>query len=122
MRTTHHREAVLNLIREERTRQIQQYGMNSDILLGFGAGTVSVPWLLPYSDSDSGRVEAAFRADYERFKAEHGNPTWMHLIREEVAELFDAQTPERQIAEAVQVSALGVSLVEHLLTTGGNAR
>lgn len=119
-RTTPAREAVLHLVREERTRQIQQYGMNSDIVLGFGGGTVSVPWLLPYSDADSGRVEAAFRADYEQYKKEHGNPTWMHLIREEVAELFDAQQPERVIAEAVQVAALCVSLVEHLLTTEGD--
>lgn len=119
-RTTPRREAVLHLVREERTRQIQQYGTNSDIVLGFGGGAVSVPWLLPYSDADSGRVEAAFRADYEQHKKANGKPTWMHLIREEVAEMFDAQTPERQIAEAVQVAALCVSLVEHLLTTEGD--
>ena len=114
-RTTPRREAVLHLVREERTRQIQQYGMNDDIVLGF-----AVPWLLPYSDADNGRVEAAFRADYEEYKKAHGNPTWMHLIREEVAELFDAQQPERVVAEAVQVAALCVSLVEHLLRTEGD--
>jgi hypothetical protein len=119
--TTPRREAVLHLIREERTRQIQQYGLNDDLVLGFG-GTVSIPWLLPYSDSDNGRVEAAFRADYEQFKAVHGNPTWMHLIREEVAEMFDAQQPERMAAEAIQVAALCVSLVEHLLATEGDMR
>lgn len=119
-RTTPRREKVLHLIREERTRQIQQYGTNDDILLGFGSSVSAYPWLLPYSDAESGRIEAAFRADYEQYENSHGKPTWMHLIREEVAELFDAKNSHHAVAEAVQVAALCVSLVEHLLESQGD--
>lgn len=115
MRTTHHRERVLNLIREERTRQIEQYGLNDHLLLGFGSSVSAYPWLAPYSDADSGKIEAAFRADYEAYKNFHGQPTWMHLIREEVAELFDTRVFPDTLAEAVQVAALCVSLCERLL-------
>ena len=114
-RTTHYREMVLNLVRDERTRQDQTHGLNLDVEMGFGGSVPSYPWLMPYSDADSGRIEAAFRADYGEYESTHGLPTWMHLIREEVAELFDTQTSSRTIEEAVQVAALCVSLCEHLL-------
>lgn len=120
MKTTQRRERVINLIREERTRQIEKYGSNDDLLLGFGSTLSAYPWLLPYSDADSDKVEAAFRADYEMYENSHGNPTWMHLIREEVAELFAAEDSHRAVAEAVQVAALCVSLVEHLLESQGD--
>lgn len=73
------------------------------------------PWLLPYSGALSGKIEAAFRADYEEYEGKHGRPTWMHLIREEVAELFDTHTADRTISEAIQVAALCVSLCEKLI-------
>lgn len=119
--TTPLRERVLHLIREERTRQIRQYGTNETLAMGFGSTVTACPWLLPYSDDDSGDVEAALREDYEQYRFLHGKPTWMHLIREEVAELFDTATTERTIAEAIQVAALCVSLVEHLETQGDDA-
>jgi hypothetical protein len=118
-RTTPRREEALHLIREERTRQIAHYGTNHDFALGFGSSVSAYPWLLPYSDVDNGSIEAAFRADYERYENSHGKPTWMHLIREEVAELFDAQHHQDVIVEAVQVAALCVSLVELMLKTEG---
>ena len=71
--------------------------------------------MMPYTADPSGLVEAMFRTDYEKYESEHGKPTWMHLIREEVAELFAATETEDVITEAVQVAALCVSLVEHLL-------
>jgi hypothetical protein len=118
-RTTPRREEVLHLVREERTRQITHYGTNADLMPGFGSSVSAYPWLLPYSDADSGRIEAAFRADYEQYENSHGKPTWMHMIREEVAELFDAQHHQDVVAEAIQVAALCVSLVEHMLETEG---
>jgi hypothetical protein len=117
-RTTHYRERVLNLVRDERTRQEQRYASTHTLDLGFGGSVRAYPWLMPYSDSDSGRIEAAFRADYGDYENTHGQPTWMHLIREEVAELFDTQTSSHTIEEAVQVAALCVSLCEYLLTEG----
>ena len=70
--------------------------------------------------SQAGEVEAALREEYEQYRITHGNPTWMHLIREEVAELFAAENPQHAITEAIQVAALCVSLVEHLETHGGD--
>jgi hypothetical protein len=120
--TTQRREFALHLIREERTRQLQTYGSNDDLLLGIGSSVSRYPWLSPYSDADSGSVEAAFRADYEQYVNTHGKPTWMHLIREEVAELFDAQDSHHAMTEALQVAALCVSLVEHLLESQGDVQ
>ena len=119
-RTTHYREMVLNLVRDERTRQDQTHGLNLDVEMGFGGSVPSYPWLMPYSDADSGRIEAAFRADYGEYESTHGLPTWMHLIREEVAELFDTHSSPDAIEEAVQVAALCVSLCEQLLAEQEN--
>lgn len=114
--STPRREQVLHLIRLERTRQLAAYGTNEDLDLGFGGSVARYPWLLPFSDADSEEVEKGFREDYEIYEATHGGkPTWMHLIREEVAELFDAKNTEHVIEEAVQVAALCTSLAEMLL-------
>lgn len=111
------REHVLHLVRQERTRQIAMYGHNRDLALGFG-GSVALPWLSPFSSATSSSVERVFREDYEAYVAVHGKPSWMHLIREEVAELFDSMTEDSDsdpVTEAVQVAALCVSLVEFIL-------
>ena len=118
-RTTPLRERVLHFIREERTRQISMYGDNHDLPIGFGGSVTAYPWLAPFSDSDGKEVECGFRADYEAYESLHGKPSWMHLIREEVAELFEARDRDHAIEEAVQVAALCVSLVEHLTTNEG---
>jgi len=117
VQTTHRRERLLQMIREERIRQIEQHGPNDDLYLGFGSSVSAYPWLLPYSDADGDKIEAAFRADYEKYEGDRGKPTWMHLIREEVAELFATRHAPDAIAEAVQVAALCVSLCEELLAT-----
>lgn len=118
-RTTPRRERVLHMIREERTRQIAAYGSNDTLLLGFGSTVSAYPWLAPYSDEQAAEVQVTFRQDYEKYVQTHGEPTWMHLIREEVAELFECERYDDAIAEAVQVAALCVSLVEHLLESKG---
>src|SRR5690606_33580211 len=63
-------------------------------------------------------VSEKFRENYSDYELTNGSPTWMHLIREEVAELFEADSKEDRITEAVQVAALCVSLAEHLLRYG----
>jgi hypothetical protein len=113
--TTPRREQVLFLIREERTRQLQQYGANEDNEMWFGGTVPSYPWLSPFSVSEADAVERSFRHDYELYVYVQGKPSWMHLIREEVAELFKADCREDVITEAVQVAALCTSLVELLL-------
>lgn len=115
-RTTNYRERVLNLVRDERARQDDRFAsVNHLITVGFGSSVPAYPWLRPFTDSASGDVEAAFRDDYVEYENLHGYPTWMHLIREEVAELFDTRTSLRAIEEAVQVAALCVSLCEQLI-------
>lgn len=110
------RDHVLHLVREERARQLSQYGTNDELNLGFGGNVSSYLWLTPFSDDDATVIQQEFREDYEKYESKHGAPTWMHLIREEVAELFETRTVEEAVAEAIQVSALCVSLVEHLFS------
>lgn len=115
MTTEQHRvmEGVLNRVRQERARQFNQYGSNDSLKDGTGLNT---RWLAPLSWEPAGAVETRFRADYEEFEAETGNPTWVHLIREEVAEAFQETDDARLVAELTQVAALCVSWVEKILS------
>ena len=109
------RERVLQMIRHERERQIQQYGSNANLARGFGSKVSSCPWLVPYAPNNAQQIETAFRENYEQYERDNGEVTWMHLIREEVAELFASRYRENTIDEAIQVAALCVSLVEVML-------
>lgn len=109
------REKVLEQIRAERKRQLEMYGSNDDLEIGMGPG---VRWLRPFSSGTAEIVARGFREEYREYESLNGNPTWMHLIKEEVSELFEAETREDLVIEAVQVAALCVSLVEHLLRYG----
>lgn len=109
------REDVLALVRAERSLQVFRYGHNTDLEFGFGGNVSDYPWLSPYTGDPNGLVEEAFRADYDRYERQHGNPTWMHLIREEVAEMFSSTDPNDIADEAIQVAALCVSLIEHII-------
>lgn len=109
------REKVLEQIREERKRQLEMYGSNDDLEIGMGP---AVKWLRPFSSATSEIIARGFREEYREYETLNGNPTWMHLIKEEVSELFEAETREDLVTEAVQVAALCVSLVEHLLRYG----
>lgn len=106
----------MGLILTERQRQIKQYGLNEDLKLGFGPG-----WLWPFSGHDATTIERRFRGDYESYESQTGEPTWMHLIREEIAELFASTSTGEAITEASQVAALCVSLIEHLTLYGEDA-
>ena len=112
--TTPLREWVLDMVRAERVRQRVKNGTNADLEPGFGGNVSGYPWLSPYTYDDAIEVEAAFREDYEYHETYYGKPTWMHLIREEVAELFAAHDHEDLVAEAIQVAALCVSFVEYI--------
>lgn len=109
------RETVLEQIRAERKRQLEMYGSNDDLEIGMGP---RVQWLRPFSSATSDVTARGFREEYREHETLNGNPTWMHLIKEEVSELFETETREDMITEAVQVAALCVSLVEHLLRYG----
>lgn len=102
---------VLEEVFEERSRQVDRYGHNDDLADGSGPET---RWLLPYTSDSAQAVESALRADYEGFEDETGKPTWVHLLREELAEVFAEDDSDRLQEELVQVAALAVSWVESL--------
>lgn len=104
-------EDVLVEVAEERARQFERYGTNDDLELGMGPGA---QWLGEYSLDAADEIERSMRRDYEYHEAAHGKPTWMHLIREEVAEAFAEGDPAKLRAELLQVAALAVSAVEKL--------
>ena len=104
---------VLEKVFEERIRQVQQYGHNEDLLDGIG-----MPWLRPLTDASAAEIEQSLRDDYEDFEATTGNPTWVHLIREELAEAFAEEDLDALIVELTQVAALCVSFIEKLQKRG----
>jgi hypothetical protein len=104
---------VLERVFEERQRQMAMYGDNSDLEDGVGPDS---RWLSPVSSEGARSVEGLFRKDYEEFQSLAGKPTWMHLVREELAEAFelDGDDPEF-VDEILQVAALCVSWAEKKL-------
>lgn len=107
--------AVLLEVREERARQFTRYGSNGDLRDGTGP---RIAWLGQELDPDEHKaaeeLERDFRTDYVAFEHYEGAPTWMHLVREEVAEAFMESDPRRLRAELLQVAALAVSWIEKL--------
>lgn len=103
---------ILELVFEERAAQEARYGRaNQEIEDGSGPGA---RWLGPYTGASAAEIQEGLRRDYEDFEDEAGRPTWVHLVREEVAEAFEEDDPERLKAELVQVAALCVSWAERL--------
>jgi hypothetical protein len=102
---------VLQLVRLERQRQFARYGSNEDLEDGTGP---DVRWLGPFTGAPAVVIEAELRRDYEDYQEETGNPTWVHLIREEVAEAFTETDPDLLVEELIQVAALCVSWVEKI--------
>lgn len=113
--------AVLERVFQERVRQERQYGDVNDLLEdGFGP---DVAWLEPLAGEwilDAETIQRVLREEYEKREAGGDLPTWMHLIREEVAEFFetDPDSPEA-IDEALQVAALCVSWAERKMEQRG---
>lgn len=103
--------SVLEELFEERKRQVARYGHNEDLKDGTGS---SVQWLLPYTADVAWGIEGELRVDYEEFERENGCPTWMHLLREELAEVFQETDPDRLRTELVQLGALCVSWIEKI--------
>lgn len=99
----------LAAVADERVRQYARYGSNADLDNGTGD-----TWLDPVSWISAEETEREFREDYEKHEARQGKPTWMHLVREEVAEAFQEVDSERLYAELTQVAALCVSWMEIL--------
>ena len=114
--TPGHTRAILELVFQERQRQEVRYGaQNVHCLDGTGPET---RWLLPFTSESAWSIQKAVRNDYEQFEDE-APVTWLHLVREEVAEAFQENDPERLAEELIQVAALCVSWVERLRSAEG---
>lgn len=111
-------EEVLDRVRQERVRQRAKYGDNLENPDGTGP---DVAWLEPYTYQGAARIESDFRFSYEDWEddADNGPVTWVHLVREEVAEAFKEADPARLAEELVQVAALCVSWMENLALKHG---
>lgn len=107
--------AVLERVFLERQAQEVRYGgANLTTQSGSGPGT---RWLEPYTTDSASTIQEKLRTDYEGFEDE-APVTWVHLVREEIAEAFQEDDPARLSAELIQVAALCVSWVERLPDTG----
>lgn len=102
---------VLQDVAAERMRQVDRYGLNETTEDGTGPST---RWLLPFTSASAAEIEADLRADYEDYE-EEAPVTWVHLIREEIAEAFKEEDPERLYTETIQAAALLVSWAEKQL-------
>ena len=102
---------VLDMVFDERVRQVARYGHNDELEDGFGP---EVCWAAPAQPGMTAKeLQETFRMHYEAHEEERGRPTWMHLLREEFAEWLECDPDDPQaITEAIQVAALLVSWVE----------
>lgn len=104
---------VLEMVFDERVRQVARYGHNEDLEDGFGPTICWTANAGGYDGPTAVEIQEIFRRDYEKHEALRGNPTWMHLIREEIAEWLESEPDDPEaITEALQAAALLVSWVE----------
>lgn len=102
---------ILERVFQERQSQEARYGeQNAKCQSGTGPDTC---WLLPFTGASATKIQHRLRYDYEEY--EYDAPvTWVHLVREEIAEAFQEDDPARLAEELIQVAALCVSWVERL--------
>lgn len=119
--------AALELVFEERLAQMEKHGAAMrDLPDGTGPDT---EWCAPLplrSRFEAWRIQRAFREDYEQHRGAenpdgpYGQLTRMHLVREELAEVFELDGDDPNfISEAIQVAALLVQWVEYKLEEQG---
>lgn len=106
-----HTREILERVFRERQAQEVRYGIEN---LNTQSGTgPEARWLLPYTRDSAVKIQEVLRFDYEEFEDE-AQVTWLHLVREEIAEAFQEDDPTRLAEELIQVAALCVSWVERL--------
>lgn len=103
--------AVTQQVLNERAFQFLTYGDNRDNEWGNGP---EERWALPISSNTATVIEEMFREHYDETEARGAQVTWVQLIREELAEAFKEDDPDRLQRELIQVAALCVSWVEKI--------
>jgi hypothetical protein len=100
---------VLTDVVLRRHQQIAQWGHNDTMPDGTGP---DVHWSPAMGSATF--MEEAYREDYTQH-AQSGQPlTWMHILREEVAELFCEDDPAKLYTELMDVAAVAVSWAEKI--------
>lgn len=102
---------VLERVFRERQAQEARYG-TENLTTQSGTGP-ETRWLCPFTVAPADAIQKWLRRDYEKHEVD-APVTWMHLVREEIAEAFQEEDPERLAEELIQVAALCVSWVERL--------
>lgn len=102
---------VLNLVFEERARQVEKHGHNDGLKNGTGP---NVEWLWPLSDATAYQAQLVLRQAMEdhRLTSDTGKPTWAMMLLEELAEAFECDDTERLVEELIQVAAVAVQWIE----------
>lgn len=107
---------VLEMVFEERIRQMEKH-QHAMMTLPDGIGP-DVQWLDDVVDDrevTAEDIQKAFRYGYETV-SEEGGLTRMHLVREELAEMFECDPDSQEfIDEALQVAGLCVQWIEYKL-------
>lgn len=107
---------VLEDVLTERERQVKLHGHNLETPNGTGPDE---SWLMPLASEPATVIETVFRQDYEDVEAARKKVSWALLLREELAEAMEADTPEKLEEELLQVAAVAVSWVEKLRYRAG---
>lgn len=93
-------------------RAERQYGKANDTL-DDGTGPDHV-WLMPYTLDGATDIEKTLRRDYEKYEDDNGLPTWLHVLREEVAEAALEDDLPALRAEVLDVAQVAVSWLERI--------
>lgn len=104
---------VVNEVLAEVLRQQERYGADNAVALD-GTGP-DVVWATAMGNATY--VEAMFRKDYED-EDNTGNITWMHLVREEIAEAFKEEKPRPLTTELTQAAGLIINWIYHVHRRG----
>jgi len=108
--------AVLDEVFAHRVEQERRYGgVNDRLENGTGPEVCWIPIGDDACNATATEIQKEFRVQYEAlFDEKTRLPSWMHLVREEIAEAFQESDPTRLEEELIQVAALCVSWIERL--------
>jgi hypothetical protein len=102
-------EKVLSAVAEARVSHDWDSGMEDGT-------SPSRLWALPISTAGATEIRNEFQSQRELAEEMRGEPTWMHLVRQEVAEAFQKSEPELLEEKLTEVAAVCVGWIEAIRT------